>query len=120
MDQAIAHLSRTYPLQTPEWTAWSATMRPPHLEGTWMLSGFEPGRGAFFGSMTITRGPTNGEFVTQATYRYADGGQAVHRSGKSIVYTGYQWRGRSTDAALRSRDSSLNRDYLVLEQVLKG
>jgi len=115
MDVALAHLAKAFPLRTPEWTAWSATMRPPHLEGTWMLSGSEPGRGAFFGSMTITRGPTNGEFVTQATYRYADGGQAVHRSGKSIVYTGYQWRGRSTDAGLRNRDSTGLREVMFVE-----
>src|SRR5262249_38467555 len=64
MDVAINHLSRTFPLRTPEWTAWSATMRPPHLEGAWALSGNEPGKGAFFGHVTITRGPSDGEFVT--------------------------------------------------------
>ena len=100
MDIAISHLARVFPLRTPEWTAWSATMRPPHLEGTWLLSGNEPGRGAFFGHMTVTRGTADGEFVTQASYRYADGGQIVHRNGHSIVYTGYQWRGRSTDPGI--------------------
>ena len=94
MDVAINHLARAFPLRTPEWTAWSATMRPPHLEGTWSLSGNEPGRGAFYGHMTVTRGASDGEFVTQATYRYADGGKVVQRTGKSIVYTGFQWRGR--------------------------
>ncbi len=106
MDVALAHLAKAFPLRTPEWTAWSATMRPPHLEGTWTLTGSEPGRGAFFGHMTVTRGASDGEFATQATYRYADGGQVVHRSGRSIVYTGYQWRGRSTDPALRTRDTT--------------
>ena len=28
-----------FPLKTPEWAAWSATMRPARLEGTWALSG---------------------------------------------------------------------------------
>jgi quinohemoprotein amine dehydrogenase len=115
MDVALAHLAKAFPLRTPEWTAWSATMRPPHLEGTWMLSGSEPGRGAFYGSLTVTRGPTEGEFVTQATYRYADGGQAIHRSGRSIVYTGYQWRGRSTEPALRGRDSTGLREVMFVE-----
>src|SRR5689334_15184314 len=93
MDAAVTHLARAFPLRTPEWAAWSATMRPPHLEGTWLMSGMEPGRGAFFGHVTISKGPSDGEFVTQANYRYADGGPAVQRTGKSIVYTGYQWRG---------------------------
>jgi len=115
MDVALAHLAKAFPLRTPEWTAWSATMRSPHLEGTWTLSGSEPGHGAFYGHMTIARGATEGEFVTQATYRYADGGQVVHRSGRSIVYTGYQWRGRSTDPAMRGRDSTGLREVMFVE-----
>jgi quinohemoprotein amine dehydrogenase len=114
MDIAINHLSRAFPLRTPEWTAWSATMRPPHLEGTWMLSGTEPGKGAFFGHMTVTRGASDGEFVTQANYRYADGGPAISRTGKSIVYTGYQWRGRST-APTSAKDSSGLREVMFVE-----
>ena len=39
-----------------------------------MLSGSEPGRGAFYGQLTVTRGATDGEFVTKANYRYAEGG----------------------------------------------
>jgi len=47
MEVAVNHLARVFPLRTPDWTAWSATMRTPHLEGTWLLSGNEPGRGAY-------------------------------------------------------------------------
>jgi quinohemoprotein amine dehydrogenase len=90
-------------------------MRPPHLEGTWLMSGTEPGRGAFYGQMSMTRGATDGEFVTQATYRYADGGPAIHRTGKSIVYTGYQWRGRSTEPAARGRDTVSLREVMFVE-----
>ena len=115
MDVAIAHLARAFPLRTPEWTAWSATMRPPHLEGTWLLTGSEPGHGAFYGRMTVTRGAADGEFNTQASYRYADGGQVVHRNGHSIVYTGFQWRGRSTDPALRARDTVGLREVMLVE-----
>lgn len=97
MDQAIAHLSRAFPLHTNEWTAWSATMRPAPLEGTWILSGTEPGRGAFYGKLVATKVPgTDDEFTTRATYRYARDGRTVTRDGRSIVYTGHQWRGRST------------------------
>jgi quinohemoprotein amine dehydrogenase len=115
MDVAVNHLSRTFPLRTPEWAAWSATMRPPHLEGTWALSGNEPGHGAFYGRVVIARGASDGEFVTQATYRYADGGKVVQRSGKSIVYTGFQWRGRSTDPALKATDSVGLREVMFVE-----
>jgi quinohemoprotein amine dehydrogenase len=115
MDVAITHLARAFPLRTPEWTAWAATMRSPHLEGTWMLSGTEPGRGAFYGQVTVTRGASDGEFVTKANYRYAEGGPAVQRTGRSIVYTGYQWRGRSTDPTVRGRDSVGLREVMFVE-----
>ena len=39
----IAHLARVFPLRTPEWTAWSATMRPPHLEGRGCSRDTSPG-----------------------------------------------------------------------------
>ena len=96
MDQAIQHLSRTFPLRTPEWTAWSATMRAPRLEGTWLLTGHELGKGAIYGQMTVTRGPADGEYVTRTSYRYASGGETINRQGRSLVYTGFQWRGRSS------------------------
>ena len=115
MDAAIAHLARAFPLRTPEWTAWSATMRPPHLEGTWLLTGNEPGRGAFYGRMTVTKGAADGDFVTQASYRYAEGGQAVKRTGKAVVYTGFQWRGRSADPALRATDTVGLREVMFVE-----
>jgi quinohemoprotein amine dehydrogenase len=115
MDAAITHLARAFPLRTAEWTAWSATMRPPHLEGTWLMTGTEPGRGSFYGRMTITKGPADGEFVTQAAYRYADGGPIVRRTGKSVVYTGFQWRGRSTDPSLRATDTVGLREVMFVE-----
>jgi len=115
MDAAVTHLARAFPLRTPEWAAWSATMRPPHLEGTWLMTGTEPGRGAFYGRMTVTKGPADGEFVTQAAYRYAETGQTVRRSGKSVVFTGYQWRGRSTDPSMRATDTVGLREVMFVE-----
>lgn len=96
MDQAVAHLSKAFPLVTPEWSAWSATMRPPQLEGTWFLTGHEPGKGPFHGTIRVTRGGAEDEFTTDATYRYARTGAETRRTGRSVVYTGHQWRGRST------------------------
>ena len=99
MDVAVAHLSKVFPLRTPDWAAWSATMRPARIEGEWVLSGTEPGRGAFSGRLTIAKSPNgDDEFTTKATYRYARGGATVTRDGKAMVYTGFQWRGRSSEA----------------------
>jgi quinohemoprotein amine dehydrogenase len=98
MDAAVTHLARAFPLRTPEWAAWSASMRPPPLVGEWMLTGTEPGRGAFYGRVTVSRSTTADEFTTRAAYRYAKDGRTVTRTGQAIVYTGFQWRGRSLGA----------------------
>jgi quinohemoprotein amine dehydrogenase len=105
-EKAVDHLSKTFPLKTPEWTAWSANMRPARLDGTWALSGWEQGKGAIYGRVTIAVDPASPEeFTTTATYRVARTGETITRTGRSIVYTGYQWRGRSSaqaaDSALR-------------------
>ena len=99
MDVAIDHLSAVFPLDTPEWSAWKATMRPARLAGTWIVEGHEPGRGPLYGTVTITPGEAEDEFETRATYRYAESGDEVARSGQAVVYTGYQWRGRSNPGA---------------------
>jgi quinohemoprotein amine dehydrogenase len=81
-------------------------MRPAPLEGTWLLSGYEVGRGALYGRLTVTKVKgTDDEFTTRAVYRYASGGAPVVRDGKSMVYTGHQWRGRSS-AMATSADSA--------------
>jgi len=98
MDKALGHLKSAFPFTTTEWAAWSATMRSPRLDGTWLLSGYEPGEGPVFGTVTITANPASpDEFTTQANYTYmrTGRGRSVLRAGRAIVYTGYQWRGRS-------------------------
>ncbi|HUQ89974.1 MAG TPA: quinohemoprotein amine dehydrogenase subunit alpha [Vicinamibacterales bacterium] len=119
VEKAIDHLAKTFPLTTPEWTAWSANMRPARLDGTWTLSGWEAGKGAIYGRVTISANPASpGEFTTAATYRVARTGETITRTGRSIVYTGYQWRGSSSTPAA---DSSMrevmmvDRDWRLIE-----
>ena len=119
VEKAIEHLSKTFPLKTPEWTAWSATMRPARLDGTWTLSGWDLGKGAIYGRVTITADPsTPDEFTTAITYRVARTGETISRTGRAIVYTGFQWRGRSTvdasDSALREV-MLIDRDWRHME-----
>ena len=97
MDKAIAHLSTAFPLITPEWSAWAATMRPPRLQGTWALTGSEPGKGPVYGQVKITAAGAGdtGDFTTETTLTYARTGKTVTRTGRAIVYTGFQWRGKA-------------------------
>lgn len=110
MDVAIEHLSETFPLETVDWSAWSATKRPPRLGGDWTLSGYEPGKGPLYGRVHIApSGNDPGAFTTQASYLYPESGERVTRSGQAVVYTGYQWRGRTDPGA----DSELREVMLV-------
>jgi quinohemoprotein amine dehydrogenase len=98
VDRAIAHLTSAFPLTTREWTAWSAAIRTPHLQGRWALAGYEPGKGPVFGEVVITQpDPQVADVTTDTTFTYARSGQTVTRHGRAIVYTGYQWRGKSDD-----------------------
>jgi quinohemoprotein amine dehydrogenase len=97
VDAAVARLADTYPLHTPEWADWARNMRPARLAGTWAVRGYEIGRGPFFGTVVVepVQGRTD-EFTTNTQYVYPAEGTEVRRTGDGLVYTGYQWRGRST------------------------
>ncbi len=97
VEKALEHLTKAFPLKTPEWAAWSATMRPARLEGTWTVSASEVGKGPVYGRVAIKAVPsTTDEFTTDITLIDARTGQRVTRTGQAIIYTGFQWRGRSS------------------------
>lgn len=96
VDIALQYLSKTAPLQTPEWAAWRARMRAPKLAGTWMVSAHVPGRGYFCGEMEIKPvAGTDDEFNTSVKLTSLSDGTSMTRTGHSLVYAGYAWRGRS-------------------------
>ncbi len=95
-DVAVEYLAKAQPLLTPEWASWKAVMRTPKLEGKWLLTGYQQGKGRVFGTVTIEAGSSPDEFVTKTDIEYATSGTALSRTGKSIVYTGYSWRGRTS------------------------
>jgi quinohemoprotein amine dehydrogenase len=99
VDQAMEFLSKTYPLQTPEWASWRARTRAPKLAGKWLVSAHIAGRGDFSGEMTIDAGSAADEFTTRVKLLPIAGGAAIERSGKVLVFNGYAWRGRSTGTA---------------------
>jgi len=97
---AVDYLATNQPLITPEWTSWRAAMRPPRLAGTWLVSAYEPGRGRVYGQVVITPGTSDDLFSTATQLTYASTGATVKVTGKSIVYTGYSWRGRSASGTM--------------------
>ncbi|HEV2688735.1 MAG TPA: quinohemoprotein amine dehydrogenase subunit alpha [Bryobacteraceae bacterium] len=95
MDKIIPPLSSALALKTPEWSAWSANMRAPKLAGRWAFSGYQSGKGFYYGVTTIRATGKEDEFETETRYVRSKTGAVFTRQGKAIVYTGFQWRGRS-------------------------
>ncbi len=108
IDAALDYLADQQPLITPEWSAWKAIMHTPKLAGTWLINGYQKGRGRVYGEMVVEAGASADDFTTKLTLRYASGGQEFHRTGKGIVYTGYSWRGRSKVDGSASTDPSVS------------
>jgi quinohemoprotein amine dehydrogenase len=81
-----------FPLSTPEWTEWRK--RPsPDLSGEWRVVGNDPGVGFYSGTRTVKRaGPD--VYKTTTSWEFADGHNET-RDGTAVVYTGYEWRGRT-------------------------
>jgi quinohemoprotein amine dehydrogenase len=107
VDIALEYLSKTAPLETPEWGAWRARMRAPRLAGRWLVSAYIPGRGKFYGDMEVeASGGTEDEFTTRVKLTSIKDGSTISRTGHSLVYAGYAWRGRSkgTPAAKAAPD----------------
>jgi quinohemoprotein amine dehydrogenase len=96
VEAAVDYLAKEYPLSTPEWSAWRARMRAPKLSGRWIVSAYQSGRGKVVGEMVIEPGAAEDEFTTSVKLTYLRDGTTVTRTGKSLVYTGYSWRGRSS------------------------
>jgi quinohemoprotein amine dehydrogenase len=94
-DSAIAFLGRAAPLHTPEWASWSARAAVSNLTGRWLVTAHVPGRGQYAGEMVVSAGSASEEFNTRVTLRSLRDGSTVVRTGQSLVFGGYAWRGRS-------------------------
>ena len=92
--EAVAFLAKAAPLQTPEWDAWSAQTNLPNLAGRWLVTASMPGRGKYYGEMQVDRAGDD-EFATRVKLTSVTDGSTVLRTGRTAVYGGYAWRGRS-------------------------
>ncbi len=82
--RALEHLTKTFPLNTPAWAAWSASMQPAKLAGKWAISGYQAGKGPIFGQVTVTADPSAPDgFTTETRYTVARTGETVDAHGQS-------------------------------------
>ena len=95
--EAVAYLSKAAPLHTPEWDAWIANKSVIPMEGRWLITAKLAGHGQFYGEMQLQR-TGDDEFTSRVTLTSVKDGSKVVRTGKSAVYGGTAWRGRSGTA----------------------
>jgi quinohemoprotein amine dehydrogenase len=99
LDISLDFLGKSYGLHTPEWAVWRARMRTPKITGRWLISAHIPGRGKYYGELTIAQGAAEDEFTTTVKLQPVNGGPSISRMGTGLVYAGYSWRGRSKGTA---------------------
>jgi quinohemoprotein amine dehydrogenase len=106
---AVAHLGKVAPFSTREWAAWSARAQAPDLTGRWLVTAHVQGRGTFYGEMDVE--PAGGDEVsTRVRLHSVNDGTVVARTGRSVVYAGTAWRGRSRGASVASAPDDLATD----------
>ena len=81
-------------------------MRAPKLAGRWLLSGYQIGRGRVYGEVIIEPTGVEDEFTTKTKIQYLKDGATITRNGRSIVYAGYSWRGRSFNDKGKTADAN--------------
>ena len=80
-------------MKTPAWDAWKGHAAPD-LSGEWRFVGHEPGHGDYQGKVTIASQGKD-KYAYKLHFAYADGTE-MDGTGNGIVYTGYEWRSRTT------------------------
>ena len=114
VDVALEYVKKSAPLETPEWAGWAGRVHTPKLDGKWLVSGTQPGKGKFFGETTVTSNPGEDGFTTKTELTFVNG-EHVSLSGSSIVYTGYAWRGHSKSERTGAVDTPINvREVMML------
>ena len=97
-EEIVAYLTKAAPLHTPAWDAWSAqNTKPPNITGRWLLTASLPGRGKYFGQIEVEAAGDD-DYNTHAVLTSVNDGAELLRVGRSVVFGGYAWRGRSQGA----------------------
>jgi quinohemoprotein amine dehydrogenase len=94
-------LGALFPLHTQAWSDWSAkTHRAP--TGRWAVVGHEPGGRDLYGVAEVA---SDGASGYTAHYSLRDtAGHEIAGESHSLVYTGYEWRGRAVMGGRASRE----------------
>jgi len=93
--QAIAYLAKVAPFYSREWASWRARANAPEPTGRWLMTAHVQGRGKFHGEIDVEAAGGVDEFLTRMRLHSVNDGVVVVRTGRSVMYGGSAWRGRS-------------------------
>jgi quinohemoprotein amine dehydrogenase len=114
--EAVTFLSAAAKLHTSSWDAWSSRAITQDLAGRWLVLAYMPGRGAYHGELQMNR-DGNDEYTTRVTLTSVRDGSRIQRSGRTTVFGGAAWRGRSKgsgDNTTPDEPSSEAREVLLI------
>ncbi|HYA18245.1 MAG TPA: quinohemoprotein amine dehydrogenase subunit alpha, partial [Bryobacteraceae bacterium] len=100
--EAIAFLTKAAPLHTPEWDAWKSR-GAEGLAGRWLVTASLAGHGLYYGEAQLERTGED-ELNARVTLTSVKDGSKLVRAGRSVVYGGSAWRGRSKGDASAAPD----------------
>ncbi len=83
-------LGKLWGFASSDWDQWKGH-KAPDLDGAWAVSGHQPGKGDYLGVLTVKK-ETPDHYSVDYDLTFADGAH-VSAQGKSVLYTGYEWRG---------------------------
>ena len=98
---AVKELAKRFPLETPEWKQW-VSARPKVTEGKWVVAGYQAGKGAYDGEITLTK--TGDAFYSYTGTVGFESGEKQPIEGKATLYGGYAWRATGTLAGKPIRE----------------
>lgn len=111
--EALTWLAEKYPLDTQEYQDWRAKGAPKAIDGKWQLTGYQPGKGKYYGTVEFT-GKGNGEYQETRNVTYADGSESKWE-GTGRLYTGYNLR-----SSLASGEEKVVGVLLLQDDIIKG
>lgn len=86
-------LGKMYPLKTEAWDNWQAT-EWKDMSGEWRIVGHLPGQDDMDGVMVVSA-LGGDKYQIEYNLIFSDG-MTLRGGGKSIVHSGYEWRGTAT------------------------
>lgn len=94
LNETSPMLAEKYAYESEAWEKWRKTKKAD-LSGEWRISGEQPSKGPFEGTM-LAKPSGADEYALEFAGAYLRSGEKLSGAGRATVYTGYEWRATLT------------------------